>query len=258
VVDGETIIFNGGGDVVRARDGKIVLRAIGWGGSGNAPAALQQKDGSSIVAFNQGGRRWSPRPGHQVVVYRITRKGDDYQADKLWEWGYDGSLGGMASSPVIVAGKLFIGGSQGYVFDLMSGASLIAPLPPVNEASDKKFRAANKGVLMRTDIYLNPIATADKVFLTEKDGTITVVSPELAPVSDAGEGAPKWKAKVLAVNRLVPEKTSVGSLKDVESMARWTIATPQVREDCLYVRQNGWLWCVGLRQGSGPQVGASK
>jgi hypothetical protein len=295
-VGGETVIISPGGCVVRARDGKVVLRDLGWSGYGNAAGVLEDPAGSgaAFVVFNMGCRRTTPRTGHHVRAYRLERKGDTYHAEKLWEWGWEGLCGVSVSSPVIVpsrdsgrtGGKVFLGGSQGYVFDLLRATPLIAPSPAVaaewhewsiawrdqwrkqNDGQDPpdltmhnalyrkhgQWRRSHRGFVPREltqHRYLNPIAAGRHLYLAQEDGSVVVLATKLRPTEPKKEGWPAWQPVVVARSRLDPEGTPYGRSSprspDPSVQARWLLATPQVWENCLYIRQNGWLWCIGKK-----------
>jgi hypothetical protein len=279
-VDGEVVIISPGGCVVRARDGKVLLRDLGWSGYGNAAGVLEDPDGSgdAYVVFNMGCRRTAFKSGHHIRAYRLSRKGENYSAEKLWEYGAEGRLGMTASSPVIVPrsgdipAKVFLGGLQGYVFDLLKGTTLIAPkaehfkewhgwyeealaerrkdesgnkkgMGDIIFARHKKWERARRGFIpaeLRTGRYLNPIVVGDHLLTTDVFGTVNVVSTKLKRVPPTRDGYPEWDITVVSKNYL--EANPKGRRPE---MAKWTIATPQVWEDCLYIRQNGWLWCIG-------------
>jgi hypothetical protein len=264
-VGGEMLICTPGGDVLRARDGKLVIREIGWTGYGNAAGVKQEQDGTGIVVWNEGCRRWSPRWGHHLRAYRLRREGDEFRAEKLWEWGWENTIGGtQASSPVIVDGpsspdasasaeatagraaaasKVFIGGNQGYVFDMLEGTPLIAP-SDASKDGVKTFSRAGHVPKMQCAMYLNPIAVGEHLYMAYTDGTVKVYSSELEPVEPKKDGDPKWQPKLLHENRLIPYVKG----RRKPPLPEWTIASPQVWEDCLYIRQNAWLWCIGEGQ----------
>lgn len=227
-VDKEPVIFTGGGSVVRARDGAVVLENIGWNGYGNAPGIS-----GNIVVFNEGNHWWAPRYGHNVYAYRLIRQGNAFQAEKLWEWGYTTNVAGHyhARSPVIAAGKVFISGP---VFDLATGASLLG-----SAGTDARGRFAYRGQTLTTDrsCYVDPIVAGKHVYLVQDDGSTIVASTAFEALKDD-----LWKATIVNRNRLFPEKEE--GLSPFEAMKRVCISTPQVWQDSLYIRQHGWLWCI--------------
>ena len=242
-VGGEMLIVTPGGDVVRARDGELVIKEIGWTGYGNTAGVLEEADGTALVVFNEGCRRWAPRNGHHLRAHRLRKDGDGFKAEKLWEWGWEGQDGVQVSSPVILGGKVFLGGNQGYVFDVLKGTPLIVP----SDASKDGVKAfgRNRGVLkMNCEKYLNPIAVGEYLYMGQNNGSVMVYSAKLEPATPKKEGDPKWRPKLLHHNHVDPK---LEKRPRKPPMPQWTISTPQVWENCLYIRQNGWLWCIGAK-----------
>jgi outer membrane protein assembly factor BamB len=249
-VGGEKLVLTGGGCVVRAKDGKVVLKDIGWSGWGGTAGVAKQpaSDGSLVIAFDEGSRRWSPRlpdPGRHVYAYKLARStssgqapnGDDFKADKLWEWGYRGPAGVSPRAPLIVGDQVWTSGGRVNVFNLADGAVLLGPSEATPEG-DKKFRPP-EGLKVK-GLYQDAIVIGGNLYLADEMGTVFVSTITKTASGDI-------EAKLLHHNRLDPADAKAGRSKDPAVMGRWLIATPGVWEDCLYIRQNSWLWCIGDR-----------
>ena len=247
-VGGEPVILTGGGCVVRARDGEVVLRDLGWGGYGGSPGAYSDADaGTAYVAYNEGSRRWSPRdpnPGHHVYVYRLARDGEEIKAERLWEWGYEGPKGFSPRAPVVLEDLVIAQGNGCLIFSLKDGRILCGPKEASSKAEKAYTREAQKMGLRnpsKSNCYQNPVVVGRNLYLISKDGSVLVTALE-------GDAAAGVKPRQLHHNRLDPEDARAGrSKKDMEQMGRWTLSDPVVWENNFYIRQNSWLWCVGKK-----------
>ena len=145
----------------------------------------------------------------------------------------------------IADGKVFIGGIWGFVFDLMSGEVLIGPPEASHEAARQLGRNGwwRQRTWLKQHHYLNPIVVGDHVFMTQADGAVAIYNTALKPLEDDDPNTPPYEPELLRINRIVPE-----SKRRKPPLPDWVIATPVVWEDCLYIRQNAWLWCIGNRR----------
>jgi len=239
-VDGERLIVTGGGEVVQAKDGKVVLRDLGWGGYANCPVVTKDpatgKD--NLLVWCEGQHWYAPRDGQWVYVYRITRKGEEFVAEKLWEWGRGLGIPGTSHprSPVVADGKIFTCGYKfGHIFDLTTGNVLYgAANAAITESGRKGFPGFNS--VVSTSDYLNPLIAGQYLYLPKGDGSMQVAKTEL----DAN-GQPI----LLHLNRLTRAATKVNPFSSEERQNYNSIATPNIWNNCLFIRTYRWLWCIG-------------
>jgi outer membrane protein assembly factor BamB len=236
-VDGVRLIVTGGGEVVRAKDGKVVLRDLGWGGYGNCPVVAREPatGTENLLVWCEGQHWYAPRCGYWVYVQRIVRQGDGFGAEKIWEWGWGAGVPGShhPRSPVVGGGKIFLGDGRGYVFDLVTGKILYGP----KTKPDEKGRFADfRGGLLTTSDYLNPLLAGEYLYLPKDDGS--------AKVASAGLDA-KGQPMILHHNRLNRAATKDQPYTTKERRDCRTVATPNIWQNYLYIRTHRWLWCIG-------------
>jgi outer membrane protein assembly factor BamB len=236
-VDGVRLIVTGGGEVVRARDGKVVLRDLGWGGYANCPVVARDPatGKENLLVWCEGAHWYAPRYGQWVYVQRIIRKGDGFAAEKIWEWGWGAGVPNShhPRSPVVKDGKIFLGDHLGFVMDLATGNMIYGP----RTKPDDRGRFADwRGGLLATSDYLNPLIAGQYLYLPQGDGSAKVAMTDL----DA-----KGQPLILHHNFLGRAVTKKQPYTAEERRNYQTVATPNIWQNCLYIRTHKWLWCIG-------------
>ena len=239
-VDGVRLIVTGGGEVVRVKDGKVVLRDLGWGGYGNCPVVAKDPatGTENLLVWCEGAHWYAPRYGHWVNVQRIVRKEEGFASEKIWEWGWYAEKPNAVHprSPVVGNGKIFTGDERGYVLDLVTGKMFYGP-KTTQPDKNGRFTDAPRSPLTTSD-YLNPLIAGEYLYLPKDDGSVQVAKAAL----DA-----KGQPMLLHLNRLNRAATKDQPYTAEERRNCQTVATPNIWKNCLYVRTHRWLWCVGTR-----------
>jgi hypothetical protein len=236
------------------RTGKEQWRARGLGTAWASPILVETKEGKTEVVLNLPGKVAGYDPDTGKELWHCTGIGSASSGGGFGGGGFGAGMGGSSPTPVARDGVVYVTGGGG-------------PLPTATMA----VRAGGKGDVTKTHVvwkaktgaaYCSPVLCGD--YLCWVDGMVQCLDIADGKVahkdrlySARGEyvSAVAAGSTIIALTRfdgmyLLDAKNKFAELSHHEFDGDATIfnASPAVADGRIYVRSNGYMYCLGKRE----------